>query len=129
MEVLEDFRSTPKIKLEWEEFDSVISPILNNTEPLFSVLSDNSNQVNFYEAYIVMVLFCRHADYEIRLRLVFDSFDIDSGGNLDRRELSQFISAAVYGLCKSLGLPTPSKLAVSKFTADQFAQVDNDGSG
>ena len=106
-----------------------MSPMLNNPEPLFKVLSDNSNQVNFYEAFIVMVLFCRHAEYEDRLRLVFDSFDIDGGGSMDRRELSQFISAAIFGLSKAIGIPHPSKLAVSRFTSDQFVHVDKDGSG
>ena len=90
-----------------------MSPILNNTEPLFAALTDSSNEVNFYEAFIVMVLFCRHADYEIRLRLVFDSFDVDGGGSMDRRELSQFISAAIYGLCKLIGIPQPTKWTVS----------------
>ena len=51
------------------------------------------------------------------------------GGGLDRRELSVFISAAIYGLCKTCGIPAPSKLAVAEFIADQFAIVDADGSG
>ena len=88
IEVLHDFRSNPKVKLNQEEFDDIMSPMLNDTEPLFMVLADNSDEVNFYEAFIVFVLFCRHAEYEDRLRLVFDSFDIDGGGLLDRRELS-----------------------------------------
>ena len=103
--------------------------MLNNTQLLFTALKDNSNCANFYEAFIVMVLFCRTADYEERMRLVFDSFDIDSGGCLDRKELSQFINASIFGLCKICGIPEPSKLNVSKFISAQFVLVDSDGSG
>lgn len=117
------------VKLSWEEFDNIMSPMLNNPLQLFNTLADASQQVNFYEAFIVMVLFCRKAEYEERLRLVFESFDIDSGGNLDRRELGQFINASIFGLCKVIGLPEPSKLTVSEFTSDQFSLVDKDGGG
>lgn len=61
--------------------------------------------------------------------MVFDSFDLDSGGALDRRELSQFISASIFGLCKAVGIPEPTKMQVSKFVSDQYHIVDNDGSG
>ena len=35
-----------------------------------------------------MVLYCKNAEYEDRLNIVFNSFDLDGGGHLDRRELS-----------------------------------------
>ena len=76
-----------------------------------------------------MVLFCKHAEYEERLELIYNLFDLDGGGGIDRRELSIFISAALYGLCKTVGIPAPSKLVISKFIADQFAIVDADGNG
>lgn len=72
---------------------------------MFQALCDGSNQINFYEAFIVCVLFCKHAEYEERVRLVFNSFDIDGGGALDRRELNQFINASIFGLCKAVGIP------------------------
>ena len=129
LQILCEFRASPKIGLDYEEFDELMSPMLNYTQPLFTALKDKSNCVNFYEAYIVLVLFCRAADYEERMRLVFDSFDIDSNGALDHKELSQFIDAAIFGLCKICGIPEPSKLKVSKFISDQFVIVDSDGSG
>lgn len=33
--ILEEFRETKKDKLSWEEFDLMMSPMLNNPEPLF----------------------------------------------------------------------------------------------
>ena len=91
VEVLQDFQSEPKQKLSWDEFDLMMSPILNNSQPLFLMLKDPSMQVIFYEAYIVLVLFCKNAEYDDRLRLIFDSFDLDQGGWLDRKELTIFI--------------------------------------
>lgn len=62
-----------------------------------------------------MVLFCRAAEYDERLVLIFGSFDIDNGGELDRKELSIFITSAIFGLCKVCGIPLPSKLNLSIF--------------
>ena len=128
-ELLDEFRANPVDKLSYEEFDLLVAPMLNDTRRLFSLISDQSNQINFYEVFIVLVLFCRHAEYEERLALIFGSFDLDNGGQLDRRELSVFISAAIFGLCKVCGIPLPSKLGVSNFITEQFRIVDEDGSG
>ena len=103
--------------------------MLNNPSLLFKCLSDGSNQVNFYEAYIVMVLFCKYAEYEDRLRLVFDSFDVNGGGTLDRKELNVFVQCSLYGLCKIVGINVPSKLTISRFIGDNYRLVDSDGSG
>ena len=75
------------------------------------------------------MLFCKHAEYEERVELIYNLFDLDGGGEIDRRELSIFISAALYGLCKTVGIPPPSKLVISKFISDQFAIVDADSNG
>ena len=93
--MLEDFRANPQEKLDMENFDLVCSPLLNDCTPLFNVLADSSYQVNFYEAYIACVLFCRYAEYDERVELIFNSFDLDGGGHLDRRELSAFINASI----------------------------------
>lgn len=74
-------------------------------------------------------MYCKQVEYEERLELVYHLFDLDSGGGIDRRELSIFISAALYGLCKTVGIPAPSKVVISKFISDQFAIVDADGNG
>ena len=76
-----------------------------------------------------MVLFCRFAEYEDRLRLVFDSFDLDSNGVMDRRELNTFVQSAIAGICKVVGISVPSKLTISHFIGDNYKLVDADGSG
>lgn len=129
LEILSDFYADPRDQMCWERFDLIMSPMLNNPLPLFNLLQDSVQMVNFYEAFIIMVLFCKEADYEERLQLVFNSFDVDGGGALDRRELSHFINSAIYGLCKIVGIKIPSKHTISTFISDQFMLVDEDGSG
>ena len=129
VQILDEFREQPKVRLEYEEFDLLLSPMLNNTSTLFNKLCDSAQNINFYEAWIVMVLFCKNAEYEERIRLLFDSFDLDHGGSLDRKELGQFIAAAIFGICKCCGIPEPNKMTVSQFVSAQFTLVDEDGSG
>ena len=43
-----------------------MSPMLNNPWPLYETLNDGES-INFYESFIVLVLFCRYAEYEERL--------------------------------------------------------------
>ena len=38
LDVLDEFRSDPKVKLSEEEFDLLLSPMLNNPLPLFNFL-------------------------------------------------------------------------------------------
>lgn len=63
------------------------------------------------------------------MQLVFNVFDADRGGNLDRKETSKMIQSTIYGLTKLAGLPTPSKIRVTEFISELFKQIDEDGSG
>ena len=63
-----------------------------------------------------MVLFCKSAEYEDRLNIVFNSFDLDGGGVMDRRELSDFIRCCINGLCKAIGIKLPNKHQIAEFT-------------
>jgi Ca2+-binding EF-hand superfamily protein len=60
---------------------------------------------------------------------VFVAFDIDDGGTIDRKELSKFLHSSIVGLCRLLGLPTPSSSGIQTYTYAVFAEVDGDNSG
>ena len=66
IELLEDFRNEPRDRFSWEEFDYLMSPMLNNPLPLFQTICDGDS-ISFYESFIVLVLFCKYAEFEERL--------------------------------------------------------------
>ena len=43
-----------------------MSPMLNNPLPLFQTICDGDS-ISFYESFIVLVLFCKYAEFEERL--------------------------------------------------------------
>ena len=77
--------------------------MLNNTEPLFNILSERK-EINIYEILISLVVFETHSEFEEKVCLVFNAFDVDAGGTLDRMELAKFLTCAISGLCKAVGL-------------------------
>ena len=92
----------PQEELTWEQFDSIFSPIFNNCEPLFRAFVER-HTVNIYEIIIAMVVFVKGVEFEDKLLFIFKTFDVDSGGSLDRKELSKFLMCAIVGLCKIIG--------------------------
>lgn len=60
---------------------------------------------------------------------MFNVFDEDLGGTLDRKETSKLLQSSIYGLVKLAGLPLPSKIRVTEFITEIFKQIDEDGSG
>lgn len=43
-------------------------------------------------------------DFDDKLRTLFSAFDLDNSGEIDRKELSTFITDAIYCLCKVVGI-------------------------
>ena len=64
--------------------------MLNNTEPLFRVLSDRKT-VNIYEILITLVVFEAHSEFEDKVSLIFKAFDVDCNNVMDRAELGKFL--------------------------------------
>ena len=87
------------------------------------------HNINIFEVFIALVIFCKNMDYDDRIHLVFNVFDLDGGGSLDRKETAKLLSATVFGLCKLAGLPSPTKLKVSEYISEMFKHIDADGSG
>ena len=100
--------------MDWDDFDSLFSPMVNNPYPLFKHLKEG-HKINVLEAFIALVFYCYDAEYDDRIRLIFNVFDIDGGGTLDRKEASKLISCSIYGLCKLAGLPVPGQKVISAY--------------
>ena len=60
---------------------------------------------------------------------MFNVFDSDLGGTLDRKETSKLLQCTIYGLTKLAGLPSPNKIRVTEYISDMFKYIDEDGSG
>lgn len=105
MDLLEIYNAEfyPKENLDFEEFDNLFAPILNNSEPFFELMQF-AGEVNFSQMYIGMCVFCRNILYDDRIQLIFTSYDIDGSGELDRKETGKFLEAAIQSLCKLAGL-------------------------
>ena len=84
--------------------------MLNNTQPLFEIMREDQ-AVDIYQTLISMVVFSK-GHFDDKLRTLFTLFDFDGSGEIERKELSCFIQAAVMGLCKLVGLPYPSTLGI-----------------
>jgi Ca2+-binding EF-hand superfamily protein len=68
-------------------------------------------------------------DFDLKLKGMFRSFDVDNGGSIDRSELLTFLYSAIYGLCKLLDLKTPSQNQVLEYSYSVFKEIDEDNSG
>jgi len=49
---------------------------------------------------------------------------MDDGGSIDRKELSKFLFSAIVGLCKLIGLPSPSYAGIQNYLYAVFLEVD-----
>ena len=85
--------------------------------------------INIYELLISLVVFETHSEFEEKVLTIFKAFDIDGGGELDRRELTKFLKCGIVGLCKMIKLKKPSVLGIAEFTQKEFKRIDADGSG
>ena len=90
--VFNDYMETiyPNEDLSYEEFDDLFSPILNNSEPIWKVLTEKQS-VNIYEVFISLIVFVKDAEFEEKLLTIFKAFDINGSGDVDRKELSKFL--------------------------------------
>ena len=73
-----------------QDFDLLFSPMINNPIRLFEFLKEG-HSINVLEVFIALVLFCKNAEYDDRIQLIFNLFDLDGGGTLDRKEISKLL--------------------------------------
>ena len=104
----------PRTELTLEEFDDIFSPIINNTKAVHAKLKQADDTVNMYEAFVNFTVFS-NGKFDVKLRGLFGSFDVDSGGSIDLKEFMSFLSAAIYGLCKLLDIKANLEGKVGKY--------------
>ena len=118
----------PKEYLPYEEFDYLFVSMINNPARLFEFFRTGHN-ANVLEVFIALIIFCPEAEYDDRIQLVFNLFDIDGGGSLDRKETSKLLQSTINGLTKLADIPPPNKTTVGHYITEVFYEVDEDGSG
>ena len=87
------------------------------------------HNISVLETIIALVIFSQNAEYDDRIQIIFNVFDADFGGSLDRKETSKLLQCTIYGLSKLAGLPYPNKIRVTEYISDMFRFIDEDGSG
>lgn len=103
--------------------------MLNNPLPVFDFFKEGFN-VSVPEILSSIIIFCaKRSDYDDKIKFIFNVFDADGGGTLDRKEASKLLTCTIYGLSKLAGLPSPNKMLVSEYVVDMFKYIDADGSG
>ena len=118
---------SPNNDLNREEFDDVFSPILNDSDIFFDKLVQN-NKADFYEALASMTMFSK-GEFNTKIKSLYQIYDTDGSGEIDREELKVFLSSGILGLWKILGIPVPYETEIQNFAYDCFKQMDEDGSG
>ena len=68
-------------------------------------------------------------EFHVKLKGLFQSFDVDSGGTIDRSEFLRFVSVAILGLCKLLSLKPPSRNQIYDYAYKKYKEVDTNLSG
>ena len=103
--------------------------MLNNPLPVFDFFKEGIN-VSVMEILSSIIIFgAKKADYDDKIKFIFNVFDADGGGTLDRKEASKLLTATIYGFSKLAGLPAPAKMLVAEYVASMFKYIDADGSG
>lgn len=64
-----------------------------------------------------------------KIHTLYTAFDQDGGGEIDRKELSTFLSASIISMCRIVDLPSPSRLKINEYTFEIFRIVDKNGNG
>lgn len=53
------------------------------------IFMKEGHKINVLETFIALVFYCYDAEYDDRIRLIFNVFDVDGGGTLDRKEAAK----------------------------------------
>ena len=120
-------RYDPNNELTRDEFDDVFSPILNDTEVYFNKLVQD-DKADFFEALAAMTMFSK-GEFNTKINSLYQIYDADGSGEIDRDELKTFLRSGILGLCKLLCIPIPYENEIQTFAYSCFRQMDADGGG
>lgn len=76
------------------------------SEDAFNVLNVNG-QVDLYES-LALISFINGDDYDLRIDFIFQLFDFDKSGQIEKKEFVLSSQALISSLCKIANLNTPS---------------------
>lgn len=113
--------------LSYQDFDDIFGPLLPDTEPLFTKISDynkeKENVADLYESLSIFALF-NSDEFEYKIGFLFKLFDFDRSGTIESDELVLTFQAVVRALCKLAGLPLPTMAYLEGLANALFSVVD-----
>ena len=113
--------------LSYQDFDDIFGPLLPDTEPLFTKISDynkeKENVADLYESLSIFALF-NSDEFEYKIGFLFKLFDFDRSNTIEPDELVLTFQAVVRALCKLAGLPLPTMAYLEGLANALFAVVD-----
>ncbi|CAD8110174.1 unnamed protein product [Paramecium sonneborni] len=115
--------------LEYSDYCDVFNPILEIwTQPVFSLLSSKSTLEganDIYESLAVLTIFSDE-EQELKLQFIFQLFDTDKSGEIEKTELIVALETCIRGLCKLVYLPAPSIKDIDFYAERLFLELDRD---
>jgi len=110
--------------LNFEQFDDIFSPVFNDIEETFGMVSGGKEVVDWYETLALVVLGC-NAQPEAKVAYLFQLFDFDGSGNISTKEFQMTLEACIRGLSK-VGSGFPKKTSVNRALHQVFQEIDSD---
>ncbi|CAD8184143.1 unnamed protein product [Paramecium octaurelia] len=115
--------------LEYSDYCDVFNPILEIwTQNVFQLLSSNSSlegSNDIYESLAVFTIFSDE-EQELKLQFIFQLFDTDKSGEIEKQELVVALEKCIRGLCKLVHLPAPSIKDIDFYAERLFLELDRD---
>ncbi|KAM3132892.1 hypothetical protein pb186bvf_015040 [Paramecium bursaria] len=117
--------------LNMEEFMDAFGGILEDkAEQIFLLLENNHNaegQVDVYESLAVLIVFSGE-EFPVKLEFVFNMFDFDKSGEIEKKELIMTLQTCIRALCKLVKITPPEVRILEYFSEKMFLDLDSDRS-
>ena len=75
------------------------------------------------EAFVALALFSK-GEFDRKIKGIFQAFDMDESGYIDKKELLTFLYNGIYGLCKLVNLPLPRREDIQQYSYVVFKMID-----
>lgn len=110
IELIRDYYPTNST-FEMSEAEDIFSMLLGDYVERFFLALENSNspegRIDLYESLATCVILCGD-DFDLKIQFIFELFDFNRNGVIDKPELILSNQAAIRGLCKISDLPFPT---------------------
>lgn len=114
-----------------EIFDDVFEAHLNDPEPLFILLQNEKDQTKEIDIYEAMAAVCCFSgdNFENKISFLFQLFDFDKSGHLDKIELALTVQSILRAMCKLTNIKVASLSTCNMIAGEIFGGIDKDASG